>query len=307
MKCKSCGHPDFEWCPGCRTVSRIGWLWGTVLKAPHFGAGLQALRECAGVLTDLAESSNSFERAPAVGGSPAGAPGSGHQVPAAEEKEEEEDKEKVATPPKEEKPSKEAKSPKVETRSPPPSGGPSSGVHPELDEDSFTEEESEEEETEKDPVVEKAKEPEVDRYQRYKELKGHKFQKGNLVKPLGLTSLGVTLSAPSPETVAPGGRGDGGHRGELPDTGREGEREALPRRNSSSAGGHRRPISPEGPPRGEPSGRDRSRSRRKDKKKKKKHKYSSKGKKKRDRGKEFQQRRLAEEQDQWRRKRRHDW
>jgi len=261
-------------------------LWEKVLSSSQFSAGLHLLRDCAGALTDLAEASNSCAVAPVEAGapSPGGKEGSAASAhPKAKEKKPEDTREEKG---KDEKPEGEVKE-----------------AHPEEDEDCYSEEETEEEDKTKDPVVEGKDPPRAT----YKELRGHKFQKGNLSKPLGLTPLGVKLSPPTPHTVAELRREDGDIHRSLPDTGREKEREALPRRVSSAPADSRRPRTPERGTRHREPRRERSPSRREEKKRKKKDKHGkNKGKKKRERGREFQQRRLAEESKQWRQKRRHD-
>lgn len=71
----------------------------------------------------------------------------------------------------------------------------------------------------KDPVVDQKQSSPAT----YKELRGHKFQKGNLSKPFGLTPLVVKLSPPSSHTVAEVRQEDEDAHRRLPETGREKE------------------------------------------------------------------------------------
>ena len=59
MICSGCGRAaaaSGEVCSGCRTISRIKFLWTHQLGSPEDSSGLSILRGCAGELTDLAES-----------------------------------------------------------------------------------------------------------------------------------------------------------------------------------------------------------------------------------------------------------
>ena len=55
MPCKLCGRESGPFCTGCRTVSRLKWLWESRLGLGDNPEALSALRNCAGALTDLAE------------------------------------------------------------------------------------------------------------------------------------------------------------------------------------------------------------------------------------------------------------
>ncbi len=60
MLCSLCGRPSTGPCPGCRTVSRIRWLWSECVKGGDDTEALTALRSCAGVLTDLSEARSAY-------------------------------------------------------------------------------------------------------------------------------------------------------------------------------------------------------------------------------------------------------
>ena len=77
MSCKGCPRPARDWCAGCRTLSRLKFLWTQQLGPFEDAPALNAFRECAGVLSDLAEVRSSFLRQPegeAQGGTPGTTP-----------------------------------------------------------------------------------------------------------------------------------------------------------------------------------------------------------------------------------------
>ena len=314
MSCNGCPRPAIGWCAGCRTVSRIKWIWGNNLGEPEDSVALSILRDCAGSLTDLAETrSGRLSQASGSGGppevgrgrsppvaaaAPASSPGSGR-------KREEAERSKVAKDKSHKKEGKDRRrreeskdrdrrrrrrkaSPSEERREVPPTvlEIAKAKAEPASSGGSLVEESEEEEPREADPPV------------RSNPTRGDKPTVEHPIRPLGLTPIGATLSAPTPEPLAAEVRRDEGRRG-APETGRETseDRPELPRRRRSESDRHRLARSPDPPPpRGSQPARKRSRSKQK----------KSKGVKKRKRNAEFW-RRVDQEKQQWRQKQKQRW
>ena len=274
MNCRLCNRPGGPFCTGCRTVSRVKWLWETRIGLSENPEALGVLRNCAGALTDLAELF-------AASGAPAP-----------------EERERTGGPP----PGKEEKDKAREDEV----GGlavPKVAVKTE-DPSDPEEEESEEEGSEEcgpPPKAEGVKDTPCP-------SKGEGIKSAELeetAEPLGLQVLPQRLSAPDPQErdgvaskkVINQERGDRKAEGAR---GPQKEKKRRPEGGAPSSGhrdgGHARPKSPEYPPGGwDPKGRDRSRSRRRQR--------TSKGKKKRERGRDFyQQEHIAHREAQWRRR-----
>ena len=311
MSCKGCFRPAIGWCSGCRTVSRIKWLWCNNLGAPGDIPALGVLRDCAGALTDLAESrsgrlslASGSDRAPGVEGeapdtalSPGGSPRDGRR----EQRSEKVRKERERSPRREDKhPKRKERSkdrerrrrrrraslseerPKGEVVKEEAAPIEAKGHSPEAE---VVEEESEEE----SPKV-------VDPPVGSPAVKKDGSVRGDSHRPLpGLTTIGTSFSAPTPEPYVPDRRGDG-EAGRPPETGREESRERseLPRRRPSGGGESREAKAPSAASCGR---EDNRRERSKSKKKKK-----NKGLKKRIRGAEFR-RRVDQDRQQWRQRR----
>ena len=264
MVCKICGREAKDWCPGCKCLSRIRYLWENQLVGKGEAESLTALRICGSELQDIVDGLHlsPVPREPAPRpGSVAAASGSGSadKTPASPEK----------------APAEESKSVKVEV--PPSPEKPVTGAAPVAPaEDEEDESEEEEEGGEEDKEVD---------------------SKGPPAAQLGLTSIGAVLSAPTPE---PTNHGKEKAERRAPDTGSDRGRDLHPGddhhrgRAGAPASGSRRPQSPEGPPRRKEPKRDRSRSKKK----------KSKGEKKRRRAREWRASQYPDQRDQWRRKQR---
>ena len=67
MVCSECKRSaTTDVCTGCRTLSRLKWLWQTQIGVADEAEALSCLRNCAGGLTDLREQRASLERLAAV-------------------------------------------------------------------------------------------------------------------------------------------------------------------------------------------------------------------------------------------------
>ena len=255
-------------------MSRIRFLWANQLGAPEDTVALNVLRGCAGELTDLAETrSGRLFREKAEPASPV-VPGGSEAGPA------------PVKPPKKVKEAK-TKGEKAETREKENPLPPAAAVEVKKEEDKDKEdvysyyEESEEEEVEEeaeDPLRKESRAP---------------AEEETPTRLLGLTTIGTTLSAPTPDSVEPARGGEDRN----PASGRREDhrpRERIERKSRhDELGGQRtgggqssRPPEPRGPPPGHHHRhRDRSRTPLPHKKKKKKRK--SKGVAHRERGKEY--------------------
>ena len=277
MICSGCGrpcNPTGDVCSGCRTVSRIRFLWGNQLGPPEDIPALSILRVCAGELTDLAESrSGRIAREKA------------EQAPPAEPVRPVEPRAPEKVPKKSREPK--AKEEAVESREKGNPLPPEGTAEVKKGEDKGGEdvysyyEESEEEEIEVEGEDPPRKEPVVP------------AEEVTPTRRLGLTTIGTRLSAPTPETVegvrAEGERSHTSRRRE-----EERPRDRIERKSRHDELGRQRtggaqssrPPEPRGPPPGlHHRHRDRSRTPLPHKKKKKKRK--SKGVAHRERGKEY--------------------
>lgn len=271
MICSTCNRVaafGSEVCSGCRTVSRIKFLWTHQLGPPEDGLGLGILRGCAGELTDLAEArSGRLSREAEIQGK------SGGQEPKAAPVEAPLQVKREATPGREETP---GVAPVVKAEdSKEDKGG--------EDAYSYIEESEEEEEKEGDPALQRDAQPKDS-------------GKEGSPKPLGLTPIGTKLSRPTPEALDE--QKDLSRRREVEGEkhrGRESQGSRIERKSRyddfqgrSSRGSQRsKPPEPAGPPPGHHDRRERSRTpvvRRRKKKKK------SKGVAHRERGREFRAR-----------------
>ena len=258
MPCRECGRlSPFPLCSGCRTLSRISVLWRD-LHERDLPSGVGLLRDCAGALTDLAETS--FSAPPEERGSGGGEPPeSGRGTPKAE----------AATPKGEVKPEEVTPARKVDKSSekklvPVKEELPLSEV--DYREDSYSYESFEE-------VVGEA--PDETRKDVSRELprsSSHCNRGGDRGGQLGLHPLPVKLSHRDPQPSR--GRHDGGERRKERKQDRTEEDREHKRRSGADP-----PRSPSHPPAapGASKAVRRSRSRRK----------RTKGKKKRERGEEW--------------------
>ena len=291
MSCKGCPRPARDWCAGCRTLSRLNFLWTQQLGPFEDAPALNALRECAGVLSDLAEVRSSFLRPPegeALGGTPGNTPvppnlesGPAREGPPESSetpKVEKKVKEKKDRSHKEGRREEKSKERKRRRRT---------------KEKSSKEKEKEHREETKEEAPESLKEDVKEEYEESEEeepragdfpLGRDRSAPSPVEEPLGLTTIGTKLSAPTFEGL---GSSDVRRHGE-PEPGERGERkterrlEELPRRRST-ASGSARPVSPRRSPRRE-GGEERKRDRSRDHKRKQ---GKSKGVKKRERGRDW--------------------
>ena len=263
MVCSECKRPvTSDVCTGCRTLSRLKWLWQTQIGLLDEAEALSCLRNCAGGLTDLGEQRAHVEAQAAGGrGTGATAPDLGPEPAGTGEKADAEKRESpapgAAALAKEAKDELEDKAAKSEDK----------------EAESYSYETEVEEEA--PPAKPLAETP--------------RWGRGSLSKPLGLTP------ASKPSTRKPEKPFDfrGKARQDSPARDDERKRRDLPPQPSGEASGSRpedlardkaTPRSPSHPPPGRHKRRHRSKSPKKDKDKKK-----SKGKRKRERGKEFRQ------------------
>ena len=278
MSCRLCNRSGGPFCTGCRTVSRIKWLWEQRLGLTEGTEALAALRNCAGALTDLAEVLEASRRAveedlqrrgrEVLGGLPA---------PAA--RSEKADLPGGNTPEKGGlvKPKEEVKSEK------PLSPG----------------EESEEETSKEEDLTVKPEAP-VRPADKAEQRDKEDPQQPGREEPLGLKPLPQRLSSPDPVAQDGVRKSSSAPKSKKEDTKPREEKEPRYRRAEPSgravSSGHRggesrRLASPEFPPGGwDSKRRDRSRSRRK---------RTSKGKKHRERGEKFRRDQAARRQSQW--------
>ena len=321
MVCKGCWRPASEWCAGCRTVSRIKFLWTQQIGPFEEAPGLSSLRECAGLLSDLAEARGAFLRAAPqgevqIGGTQGASPAPSQEVkkdvrepspegpsPEKVDKKTKEKKDKTRKEGRREEKYKDRKRRKKEKRRKEPKEGKKlqEVPRPEPREEDQREDETEEESEEEEPR------------ERDPPLTGRAEGTASGSEPLGLTPIGAKLSPPTPEGLEEvGGRHHGragfesgepaSRRGDPRRTREKGdkEQEDPPRRHRPSRGSAR-PASPPRSPR-----RERSPRRRRSPSKQRKGKFQkSKGAKKRERGRDWWKNIRASNQ-QWRQKRREE-
>ena len=258
MVCAECKRPvSTDVCTGCRTLSRLKWLWQTQVGLLDESEALSCLRNCAGGLTDLVELRTHLESQAAVRGDPGGATPEAGSEPVAVSEKRESPPPGAAAPAKEGTGEAEDRADKAE----------------EKDAESYSYETDVEEEA--PPAKPLAETP--------------RWGRGSLGKPLGLTPA----SKPSTRKPEKPFNFRGKAKESSPDRNDERKRRDLPPQPHVEASGSRpedlardkaTPRSPSQPPPGRHKRSHRSKSPKKDKDKKK-----SKGKRKRERGKDYRQ------------------
>ena len=319
MVCKGCWRPATEWCAGCRTVSRIKFLWTQQLGPLEDAPGLSSLRECAGLLSDLAEARGAFLRPPPPGEVQVGGTQGASPAPSLEVKKVDREPSPEGHSP--EKVDKKTKEKKDRTRK----EGRKEEKHKDRkrrSKDKRHKEPKEEKKPQEVPRrVPREKEPKEDETEEESEgeeprerdppLTGRGEASASGSQPLGLTPIGAKLSPPTPEGLEEArerhhGRaeveeaGPASRRGDPRKNREKGNKEQEePLRRQEPSRGSARPSSPQRSPR-----RERSPRRRRSPSKQRKGKLQkSKGAKKRERGRDWWKTIRASNQ-QWRQKRR---
>ena len=288
MHCEVCGRPLGNPCSGCRTLGRLQWLWSSQVDREEVGQAVSALRDCAGVLADLAEVGAGRKKSPKLPEAPSAGEGS---TPGAQSGVKEEQPEKDKGPGQVEGEGKDPViAPKVEDPKPKDEkAAEDEGYYSEEEEEESGESRSITGDEVEAPTREKEPQPIKSAAPRRESLPEGRTYRGSIAAPLGLRTLPKSLSPRDEEDLARQAANRAEKRKDVSGESRPVElnrhedkkREKQEERRRERKEGRRR--SPQYPPGGwEPNHqrRERSRSRRKKDKK-------NKGKKKRERGREW--------------------